>query len=169
MHDIPATVPPRSMPEAARCNAIEVSQRVLCSGSKIEARDQIEQPLMGAIRDRDRQRFLVKRYSRRPKSSATGTRPVAQARPCSKSRVFAGGYGKSASRDAAAKATHANRSCQPLQITEEAIDSYSRPRFRATVNSHPWPAWLCSHPQAMPQTECWLLRPRQGRQQQAFR
>jgi hypothetical protein len=50
------------MPEAARCNAIEVSQLMLCSGSKIEARDQIEQPLMGAIRDRNRQRFLVKSF-----------------------------------------------------------------------------------------------------------
>jgi hypothetical protein len=48
------------MPEAARCNAIEVSQPILCTGSKIEACDQVEQPLMGAIRDRDRQRFLVK-------------------------------------------------------------------------------------------------------------
>jgi hypothetical protein len=50
------------MPEAARCNAIEVSQPILCTGSKIEARDQVEQPLMGAIRDRDRQRFLVKSF-----------------------------------------------------------------------------------------------------------
>jgi len=50
------------MPEAARCNAIEVSQLVLCSGSMIEARGKIEQPLMGAIRDRDRQRFLVKSF-----------------------------------------------------------------------------------------------------------
>jgi|SRR5450631_846805 hypothetical protein len=111
------------MPEAARCNAIEVSQRVLCSGSKIEARDQIEQPLMGAIRDRDRQRFLVKRYSRRPKSSATGTRPFARARPCSLLRVSAGR--RSASRDVAAKATHTNRSYQPLQIMEEATEVYS--------------------------------------------
>jgi hypothetical protein len=44
------------MPEAARCNAIEVS-------SKIAARGKIEQPLMGAIRDRDRQRFLVKSFA----------------------------------------------------------------------------------------------------------
>jgi hypothetical protein len=50
------------MPEAARCNAIEVSHLVLCSGSMIEARGKIEQPLMGAIRDRDRQRFLVKSF-----------------------------------------------------------------------------------------------------------
>jgi hypothetical protein len=50
------------MPEAARCNAIEVSQPILCTGSKIEARDQVKQPLMGAIRDRDRQRFLVKSF-----------------------------------------------------------------------------------------------------------
>jgi hypothetical protein len=64
------------MPEPTRCNAIEVL--VLCSGSKIEAHGKIEQPLMGAIRDRDRQRFLVKSFD---KSSATGTRPVARARP----------------------------------------------------------------------------------------
>jgi hypothetical protein len=50
------------MPETARCNAIEVSQPILCTGSKIEARDQVKQPLMGAIRDRDRQRFLVKSF-----------------------------------------------------------------------------------------------------------
>jgi hypothetical protein len=50
------------MPEAARCNAIEVSHLVLCSGSMIEARGKIEQPLMEAIRDRDRQRFLVKSF-----------------------------------------------------------------------------------------------------------
>ena len=50
------------MPEAARCNAIEVSQPILCTGSRIEARDQVEQPLMDAIRDRNRQRFLVKSF-----------------------------------------------------------------------------------------------------------
>jgi hypothetical protein len=50
------------MPETARCNAIEVSQPILCTGSKIEARDQVKQPLMGAIRDHDRQRFLVKSF-----------------------------------------------------------------------------------------------------------
>jgi tartrate dehydratase beta subunit/fumarate hydratase class I family protein len=50
------------MPEAARCNAIKVSQLVLCTGSKIQARDQVEQPLMDAIRDRDRQRFFVKGF-----------------------------------------------------------------------------------------------------------
>jgi hypothetical protein len=50
------------MPEAARCNTIEVSQPVLCTGSKIEARDQIEQALVSAIRDRDRQRLLVKSF-----------------------------------------------------------------------------------------------------------
>ena len=48
------------MPEAARCNTIEVGQPVLRTGPKIEARDQVEQALMGTIRDRDRQRFLVK-------------------------------------------------------------------------------------------------------------
>jgi len=66
------------MPEVARCNTIEVGEPVLSAGSKIEACDQVEQSLIGAIRDRDRQRFLVKklRCSRRLKSSATGTRPV---------------------------------------------------------------------------------------------
>ena len=50
------------MPEVARCNTIEVGEPVLRAGSKIEARDQVEQALMGAIRDRDRQRFLVKSF-----------------------------------------------------------------------------------------------------------
>ena len=55
------------MPEVARCNTIEVGEPVLSAGSKIEACDQVEQSLIGAIRDRDRQRFLVKklRCSRR--------------------------------------------------------------------------------------------------------
>ncbi|MBT1514065.1 hypothetical protein KIP88_26570 [Bradyrhizobium sp. SRL28] len=48
------------MSEVARCNTIEVGQPVLRTGSKIEARDQVEQALIGAIRNRDRQRFLVK-------------------------------------------------------------------------------------------------------------
>jgi hypothetical protein len=47
------------MPEVARCNAIEVGEPVLRAGLKIEACDQVEQTLKGAIRDRDRQRFLV--------------------------------------------------------------------------------------------------------------
>jgi hypothetical protein len=47
-------------PEVARCNTIEVGEAVVRAGSKIEARDQVEQPLIGAIGDRDRQRFLVK-------------------------------------------------------------------------------------------------------------
>jgi hypothetical protein len=50
------------MPEAARCNTIEVGQPVLRTGLKIEACDQVEQALIGAIRDRDRQRFLVKSF-----------------------------------------------------------------------------------------------------------
>lgn len=57
-----AEVSHKSMPEAARCNAIEVGQPDLCAGSRIEARNQVEQPLVGAIRDRDRQRFLVKSF-----------------------------------------------------------------------------------------------------------
>ena len=52
----------RSMPEVARCNTIEVGEPVLRAGSKIEACDQVEQTLKGAIRDRDRQRFLVKSF-----------------------------------------------------------------------------------------------------------
>jgi hypothetical protein len=50
------------MPEFARCNTIEVGKAVVRTGSKIEARDQVEQALIGAIRDRDRQRFLVKSF-----------------------------------------------------------------------------------------------------------
>src|ERR1700716_3948581 len=48
------------MPEVARCNTIEVGEPVLRAGSKIEAGDQVEQTLKGAIRDR--QRFLVKSF-----------------------------------------------------------------------------------------------------------
>jgi hypothetical protein len=67
------------MPEAARCNTIEVGQPVLRTGSKIEARDQIEQTLMGAIRDRDRQRCLVKGFDigsdQRAQQAAQGSLP----------------------------------------------------------------------------------------------
>jgi hypothetical protein len=48
------------MPEVARCNTIEVGEPVLRAGSKIEACDQVKQALIGAVRDRNRQRFLVK-------------------------------------------------------------------------------------------------------------
>jgi hypothetical protein len=48
------------MPEVARCNTIEVGEPVLRAGSKIDACDQVEQALKGAIRDR--QRFLVKSF-----------------------------------------------------------------------------------------------------------
>jgi hypothetical protein len=50
------------MPEVARCNTIEVGETVVRAGSKIEACDEVEQTLKGAIRDRDRQRFLVKSF-----------------------------------------------------------------------------------------------------------
>jgi hypothetical protein len=50
------------MPEVACCNTIEVGDPVLRAGSKVEACDQVEQTLKGAIRDRDRQRFLVKSF-----------------------------------------------------------------------------------------------------------
>jgi hypothetical protein len=78
------------MPEVARCNTIEVGEAVVRAGSKIEARDQVEQPLIGAIGD-PRQAKVPRqtlRCSRRPKSSATGTRLVARARPRSKLRVL---------------------------------------------------------------------------------
>jgi hypothetical protein len=52
----------RSMPEVARCDTIEVGETVVRAGSKIEACDEVEQALMGAIRDRDRQRFIVKSF-----------------------------------------------------------------------------------------------------------
>jgi hypothetical protein len=52
----------RSVQEIARCNAIEVGKTVIRAGSKIEAYNQVEQELMGAIRNRDRQRFLVKSF-----------------------------------------------------------------------------------------------------------
>jgi hypothetical protein len=50
------------MPEVARCNTIEVGEAAVRAGSKIEASDQVEQALVGAIRDSDRQRFPVKSF-----------------------------------------------------------------------------------------------------------
>jgi hypothetical protein len=50
------------MPEVARGNTIERGKAVVRAGSKIEACDQVEQALIGAIRDPDRQRFLVKGF-----------------------------------------------------------------------------------------------------------
>jgi hypothetical protein len=50
------------MPEVARCDTIEVGEAVVRAGSKIKACDQVKQTLKGAIRDRDRQRFLVKSF-----------------------------------------------------------------------------------------------------------
>jgi hypothetical protein len=47
------------MPKAARRNTIEVGQPVLRTGSKMEARDQFEQALIGAIRNRDRQKVVI--------------------------------------------------------------------------------------------------------------
>jgi hypothetical protein len=66
--------------------------------------------LKGAIRDRDRQKFLVKSFdiATDEVSQQPGTRPVARARPRSKLRVLAGRSGRSASRGAVAKATHAH-------------------------------------------------------------
>jgi hypothetical protein len=52
------------MREVARRNTIEVGEPVLRAGSKIEACDQVGQTLKGAIRDRDRQRFLVKSFDK---------------------------------------------------------------------------------------------------------
>jgi hypothetical protein len=56
---MPSSIP--SMPEVACCSTIEVGEAVR-AGSKIEACDQVEQALIGAIRNRDRQRFLVKSF-----------------------------------------------------------------------------------------------------------
>src|SRR3982074_3006270 len=50
------------MPEVAGCNTIEVVEAVARSGSEIEACEQVEQGLMGAICGRNRQRFLVKSF-----------------------------------------------------------------------------------------------------------
>jgi hypothetical protein len=50
------------MPEIACCNTIEVGEAMVRARTKIEARDQVEQALVGAIGDRDRQRFLVKSF-----------------------------------------------------------------------------------------------------------
>jgi hypothetical protein len=51
-----------SMPKVARCNTIEISEPVVCIGSKIEACDQFQQTLIGAVRGCDRQRFLIKSF-----------------------------------------------------------------------------------------------------------
>jgi hypothetical protein len=65
-HEVALGVPrvdvSRSRPEVARCNTIEIGEAMVRAGSKIEACDQVEQALIGAIRDRDRQRFLVKSF-----------------------------------------------------------------------------------------------------------
>ncbi len=127
------------MPEVARCNTIEVGEPVLRAGSKIEACDQVEQALIGAICGRDRQRFLVKSFD-------IAADEVTQQPAQGPLRVFAGRSGRSASRGAAAKATHASRSCQPLRIIEEATDLYSRPRLRSIVNFASLRRWLCSYP-----------------------
>jgi hypothetical protein len=50
------------MPEIARCNTIEIGQPLLRASSQIEACHQFEQPMISAIRDRDRQWFLVERF-----------------------------------------------------------------------------------------------------------
>jgi hypothetical protein len=50
------------MPEVADCNTIEVGEAVVRTGSKIEACDQIQQALIGAICGRNGQRFLVKGF-----------------------------------------------------------------------------------------------------------
>jgi hypothetical protein len=50
------------MPEVARCDTIEVGEAAVRAGLSLRACDQIEQALIGAIRDRDRQRFLVKSF-----------------------------------------------------------------------------------------------------------
>ena len=47
------------MPGVARCNTIEVGDPVVRASSKIEACGQVERALIEAIRDRDRQKFLV--------------------------------------------------------------------------------------------------------------
>ncbi len=95
------------MPEVARCNAIEVGEPVLRAGSKIEACDKVEQTLKGAIRAFDRQRFLVKSFdiAADEVSQQPAQGPLPGLVPCSRLRVFAGRCGRSASRDAAAKAT----------------------------------------------------------------
>ena len=47
------------MPGVAGCNTIGVGEPVVRASSKIEACGQVERALIQAIRDRDRQRFLV--------------------------------------------------------------------------------------------------------------
>jgi hypothetical protein len=72
------------MPEVARCNTIEVGEPVVRAGSKIEACDQVEQALIGAIRDSDGQRFLVKSFDiaadevsqQRHKARCSGSSPL---------------------------------------------------------------------------------------------
>jgi hypothetical protein len=67
------------MPQIASSNTIEVGETVVRAGPTIEARDQVEQALIGAIGDRDRQRFLVKSFDvaadQRAEQSAQGPLP----------------------------------------------------------------------------------------------
>jgi hypothetical protein len=51
-----------SMSEVAGCNTIEVDEAMVRTGSKIEARDQVQQALIGAICGGNRQGFLVKSF-----------------------------------------------------------------------------------------------------------
>src|SRR5882757_10828639 len=124
------------MPEVADGNTIEVGE----AGGPHWLENRGLRPNPAGVDRRDlrpqqaevpRQRL---RYNCRRGNSAAGTRPVARAPPSSKLRVFAGRSGRSASRGAAAKATYASRSYQPLQMIEEATYLYSRPRLCAIVN-----------------------------------
>ena len=130
------------MPEVARCNTIEIGEAVVRAGLKIEACDQIEQALIGAIRERDRQRFFVKSFDvaadYRAQQSEQGPLPgLVPAQSCEFLLENV---------DAAAKARGTSCSCQPLQIIEEATDLYGRPRLRSMVIFASLGCWLCSYP-----------------------
>jgi len=52
----------RSMPEIARCNTIEVGEAVVALARKSRLATRSSRALIGAICDRDRQRFVVKSF-----------------------------------------------------------------------------------------------------------
>jgi hypothetical protein len=74
------------------CNTIEVGESMLRASSKIEACDQVDQTLIGAIRDRHRQRLLVKRFdiAADEESQQPAQRLLLGYAPAQKSRAFAG-------------------------------------------------------------------------------
>jgi hypothetical protein len=132
----PSVVLTGSRPEVARCDTIEVGKAVVRAGSKIEACNQIEQALVGAIRDRDRQGFLVKSFD-------VAADEVTQQPACSPLLGFVraqsceflledpeGPQAVVLLQKPRMQVVHVSL----FQIMEEATDLYSRPRLCSRVN-----------------------------------